>query len=93
MSFQSRTNETVERIEIHLGTIDEDVLAGKKVGEVNTRFGIRSKGEGGIGMYLCVDKGHNWIENAIPGVTDGLPRPKWWRDWEEGMGFDSVSDV
>jgi hypothetical protein len=48
-----------------LGTIDEDALCGKKVEGANKR-------EGGYGFSLGKSDRHIYMENAIPGLTDGV---------------------
>lgn len=82
------------RCELYMGTIDEEVLCGKKVGEEEggEGTGMKAKREGGIGKELfdTSRSGHIWVENAIPGITDVQPGLKMWRDYEEGKGFEKV---
>lgn len=60
-----------ENTEIHLGSLDEEVLCGKKVSEA--RDGALSKREGSnIGYELCQRRDHIWVDNVIKGVTDNL---------------------
>jgi len=57
-----------------LGTLDEEVLCGKK--------GEDGKREGGLGTELCKADSHIWMENAIPGVTDKLEGRKYQQNRE-----------
>lgn len=54
-----------EQTEIYLGTIDEDTLCGKKVEGSGKRVG-------GVGLDLATPDDHMYMENAIPGLTDGV---------------------
>lgn len=83
--------EGPESTELYLGTIDEDVLLGKKTGEENTgEFGPRTVREGGFGTLLCstVRSRNIWWENAIPGVTDDRPGLKYWREVADAVRFE-----
>lgn len=48
-----------------MGTIDEDALCGKKIEGTNER-------QGGYGLGLGKADRHVYMENAIPGLTDGV---------------------
>jgi len=62
IAFNDR--EMPERTEIYPGTLDEDVLCGKRVEGTNKR-------EGGLGLQVVKAERHMYMENAISGVTDG----------------------
>lgn len=90
-----------ESIEIFVGTIDEDVLAGRIIGEEDLgEFGVRAKRDGsGLGALLCAT-GHSgsiWVENAVPGLTDNVPGPKWFRErggsGNEIKAFHSADEI
>jgi hypothetical protein len=60
-----------ETTEIYLGSLDEEVLCGKKVAEAEG--GALSKREGSdLGYELCKSREHIWVDNVIKGVTDYL---------------------
>jgi hypothetical protein len=89
--------EKPQHTEIHLGTIDEDVLLGEKGGdEYHARYGTKStRKEGGLGSLLSrTDRsGHIWFENAIEGVTDNVPGLKWFRERTDGEGFEREEEI
>lgn len=61
-----------------MGTLDEEVLIGKVVEEKkDDEYGAVQKRTGGWGKELAVARWHNHVENAVPGVTDGLAGPKY----------------
>ena len=83
-------------IEVYLGTIDEDVLLGKKTGEESTgKYGMRATREEGLGNLICsTARSRNiWWENAIPGVTDDRPGLKYWREADSAKGFERQEDT
>jgi hypothetical protein len=60
-----------ETTEIYLGSLDEEVLCGKKVADAEG--GALSKREGSdLGHELCKSRAHIWVDNMIKGVTDNL---------------------
>lgn len=62
-------NRCPEVTEIYHGSLDEEVLCGKKV--AGAEDGTISKREGSdIGYDLCKARNHNWIDNSIKGITD-----------------------
>lgn len=64
-------NDRPEMTEVYLGSLDEEVLCGKKGAEFDD--GTISKREGeDTGYDLCQAQGHIWIDNSIKGVTDKL---------------------
>ncbi|KAF2736182.1 hypothetical protein EJ04DRAFT_463621 [Polyplosphaeria fusca] len=76
-------------VEINLGSFDEEVLCGKR-DEANAwedEYGRHVPRIGGVGFELCYPKYHIFTENAIPGVTDGFPGPKYLRDKSDGAPF------
>jgi hypothetical protein len=82
-----------EDIELHVGTIDEDDLVGKKVGEEDTgEHGFKSTREGGLGALLCQleSSGSIYMENAMPGYTQNIPGPLWWRERQNAKPFRST---
>ncbi|KAF2222538.1 hypothetical protein BDZ85DRAFT_129198 [Elsinoe ampelina] len=87
LSFHGKAVGEMEWFEIFLGTVDEDVLAGKKVGETEGRFGKRAVREGGWGDVLLDTSmsGHIWVENATQGYD--LVGPKRWR-MEQGKEYE-----
>ncbi|KAG8630342.1 hypothetical protein KVT40_001961 [Elsinoe batatas] len=72
LSFHGKAVADMEWFEIFLGTVDEDVLAGTKVGE-------------GEVLLDTSRSGHIWVENATKGFD--LVGPKRWR-MEEGKGYE-----
>ncbi len=89
-SLTYNTSEEPDNTEIWLGTIDEEVLLGKKVpgSERKTERGIEVKREDGLGTALCTAMSHIWFVNAIPGVTDKLRGPKYLQDQNKGVAFE-----
>jgi hypothetical protein len=89
--------EQPERIEICLGTVDEEVLVGKKVGQERCgKYGMRTTREdGALGTLLCqtAESRNIWWENAIKNVTDDRPGLKYWREFEDGEGFEDEKDI
>jgi len=84
--------EQPERIELNLGTFDEEVLVGKKVGQKSSgEYGMHTTREKALGTLLCqtADSRNIWWENAIKDVTDDRPGLKYWRDVEDGKGFEN----
>jgi hypothetical protein len=84
--------ETPDKVEIFIGSIDEEWLCGRKVGEKDEgEFGKVAVREEPI-LNLCSTElsGSIWVENAVPGVTDRVPGPKWWRERADGTSFDDV---
>lgn len=72
------TDERPDVVEVPVGSLDEDVLLGKVVGDDGEdEYGARRKRTGGWGRELAVPRGHNFVENAVPGVTDGMAGPKY----------------
>lgn len=72
--------ERPEVIEVHVGTLDEEVLIGSVVKEEGKDgYGPRKKRVGAWGEELGRARWHNFVENAVPGVTDGEARPKYLR--------------
>jgi hypothetical protein len=64
-------NGRPETTEIHLGSLDEEVLCGKKVSQAED--GKVTKRDGStLGYDLCKARDHIWVENAIRGITDKL---------------------
>jgi len=86
-----------QRIELQIGTVDEDVLLGKKADdEYHGQYGsCTTRKPGGLGSLLCRTErsGHIWYENAIPGVTTGYPGLKWYRERTDGEGFEKEDEV
>ncbi|KAH7043172.1 Mss4-like protein [Macrophomina phaseolina] len=79
--------ERPETIEVHVGTLDEEVLIGRLVEskeEERDEYGVRQKREGGWGRELGKARWHNFVENAVPGVTDRMEGPKHLRIGLEG---------
>jgi len=69
-SLTFNENDTPEMTEIHLGSLDEEVLCGKKIhqeGDERTK-----RDDSGLGSDLCKTQTHIWMENAIVGLTDKL---------------------
>ena len=64
-------NDSPEITELYLGSLDEDVLCGKKVGEAEDRKLTKRDGST-LGYDLCKAPNHNWMDNVIKGVTDDL---------------------
>jgi hypothetical protein len=78
-----------EFVEINLGAFDEEVLCGKR-DEDNAwedEYGRHVPRIGGYGMELCYPRYHIFAENAIPGVTDDFPGPKYLLDKSKGKAF------
>ena len=71
-----------EITEIYLGTLDEDALCGKKVGQEEDGKCTERDGSG-LGYDLCKAQNHIWIENAIKGLTDKLDGGLYTRDRKE----------
>ncbi|EEP79812.1 predicted protein [Uncinocarpus reesii 1704] len=80
----NRAHET----EIYLGSLDEEVLCGRKGGRKETEWGVWHERSGGLGMEICKTQRHIWIENAIPGITDGMEGRKWLQEPPEGKPFE-----
>lgn len=63
-----------EQTEIHVGTLDEEVLIGRHTA-ASKREG-KHEGDimriGGLGKEICQAECHIYCENAIPGITDKL---------------------
>jgi hypothetical protein len=59
-----------EITEIHLGSLDEEVLCGKKISVERDEKTKRE--DSGLGFDLCKTRSHIWTENAIVGLTDTL---------------------
>jgi len=79
-----------EETEVFVGSIDEEVLCGKKVGEEGVgRYGRRAIREGGFGKELVDARrsGHIWWENAVEGVGEELKGTRFWREREDGEGW------
>jgi Glutathione-dependent formaldehyde-activating enzyme len=88
--------EQPERIEVFLGTMDEETLLGKKVGQESCgKYGMRTTREEALGTLLCQTTGSRniWWENAIKNVTDDRPGLKYWREFEDGEGFENERDT
>jgi hypothetical protein len=91
-------HDTPHSTELYVGSIDEDILLGKKTGkeEYIGESGPRSlRDDGGCGTLLAntTRSGHIWVENAIPGLTDMLPGLKHWRDRSDGVGWEKEEDL
>ncbi|KAF4310843.1 putative duf636 domain protein [Botryosphaeria dothidea] len=72
--------ERPEVIEVHVGTLDEEVLIGSVVKEEGKDgYGPRKQRVGGWGEELGRARWHNFVENAVPSVTDGEAGPKYLR--------------
>jgi hypothetical protein len=85
-----------ERIEIYLGTVDEDVLLGKRTGQESSgEYGMRATRGEAFGTLLCqtIKSRNIWWENAITNVTDDRPGLKYWRAAEDGKGFENEKDT
>ncbi|KAF2121161.1 Mss4-like protein [Lophiotrema nucula] len=86
---------TPEIVEINMGAFDEEVLCGKR-DEANAwedEYGRHVPRIGGVGKELCYPKYHIFMENAIPGVTDGFEGKKYLLSREDGKAFTKkVSD-
>lgn len=86
-----------QRTELHLGTVDEEVLLGEKAEDVyHGQYGTASaRKPGGLGALLSRTErsGHIWYENAIPGVTTGYPGLKWYRGRTGGEGFEKENEA
>lgn len=62
-----------EEAEVHFGTLDEEVLIGRKVegSEWMDEYGTHCEREGGFGEeWLKNDPYHIYAENSVPGVTE-----------------------
>jgi hypothetical protein len=75
-------NDSPEVTELYIGSIDEDVLCGKKVGESEDRKCTKRDGSG-LGYDLGKVQNHIWLENAIEGVTNKLEGGLYVRDRQE----------
>jgi hypothetical protein len=66
------------------------VLCGKRgdAGPKSTKWGDWSERSGGLGRDLCETSAHVFLENSIPGVTDGMEGNKWLQDREAGDPFE-----
>ncbi|KAF4546096.1 uncharacterized protein LTHEOB_4748 [Lasiodiplodia theobromae] len=90
-SLTWQTADAPGRIEVHVGTLDEEVLIGKVVEEKDgdDGYGAVRKRNGGWGKELAVARWHNYVENAVPGVTDGVAGPKYLTVGSQGQrGFE-----
>ncbi|PNS15164.1 hypothetical protein CAC42_8165 [Sphaceloma murrayae] len=92
MGMHSKVGAEMEDFEIYTGTVDEELLAGKVVGEEEGPYGKRVKRDEGIGHILTdtSKRGHIWVENAVKGFN--LKGPKLWRQ-DEGVQFDDVEEA
>lgn len=63
------------------------MLCGKKVGESEDKKVTKRDGSG-IGYDLCNARAHIWIENAIPGISDGLGGVSYVRDKKDQYKMD-----
>ncbi|KAF2395679.1 hypothetical protein EJ06DRAFT_545433 [Trichodelitschia bisporula] len=75
-------------IEFYLGTLDEEVLAGKIVGEKTDENGPHFEREKALGSQVGKAATHIFYENAVPDVTDNLQGKKFWRDRASGKPFE-----
>ena len=75
-----------DETEIWIGSIDEEFLVGKKVpgSEKQTEKGVEVERAGGFGPILAKATKHNWMENAILGITDEMDGVKHLRTSREG---------
>ncbi|ORY16722.1 Mss4-like protein [Clohesyomyces aquaticus] len=83
-----------EFTEINLGAFDEEVLCGKR-DESNAwedEHGRHVPRIGGVGRELCYPQYHIFMENAIPGVTDDFPGPKYLQDKSTGKPLTASGD-
>jgi hypothetical protein len=69
-SLTFNEKEKPEITEIHLGSLDEEVLCGTKIGGEGD--GKVKRDASGFGLDLCKARNHVWMENAIVGLTDKL---------------------
>ncbi len=77
-----------EETELWIGTLDEEVLVGRKLpgSGKETSHGTEYEREGGVGEALCVEpSSHTFMQNAIPGATDKRGGLKFWRNGGEGV--------
>ncbi|GME57473.1 uncharacterized protein LTHEOB_4748 [Neofusicoccum parvum] len=86
------TDDVPGGIEVHVGTLDESVLIGEVVEEEQgDGFGTRKRRVGGWGRELAVARWHNFVENAVPGVTDGMEGVKYLETGSKGeKGFEGT---
>lgn len=78
-----------DRVEINIGSIDEEVLIGKK-DEANAwedKYGKHVPRIGGWGYELAYPRYHIFTENEVPGVTDGFEGVKYLTDQSSGESF------
>ncbi|TKX20393.1 putative glutathione-dependent formaldehyde-activating enzyme-8 [Elsinoe australis] len=83
--------DNIQGFTIFLGTVDEEVLVGKVIGEEEGKYGARVMRKGGFAELLADTSktGSIWVENATPGYD--LKGPKKWRGEEdEGEWFDDI---
>ncbi|KAF2009985.1 hypothetical protein BU24DRAFT_428024 [Aaosphaeria arxii CBS 175.79] len=86
LTFDEHGSNTIE---INIGAFDEEVLCGRR-DEANAwedGYGRHVPRVGGVGKELCYPKYHIYVENAIPGVTDDFPGPKYLLGREGGKAF------
>jgi len=83
---------------IFIGNIDEEILVGKNtgkeeyIGESGPRCMRDDTGSGAL-LANTTRSYHLWVENAIPGVTDGMPGLKYWRNRSDGVGWEKEDEL
>jgi len=88
LTFVERENP--ENTELCLGSLDEEILCGKR-DEDNSwedEHGKHVPRKGGIGRELCYTERHIFLDDAIPGITDDLPGKKWLTHSGEGEAIE-----
>ncbi|PSK51796.1 hypothetical protein B9Z65_3063 [Elsinoe australis] len=91
MCYHTQSIEELTWFAIYLGTVDEEILAGKAIGEKDGKYGVRTERQGGIGHLLCdtTNSGHLFVENAVPGWD--MKGRKIWR-MDEEKWFSTIEE-
>ncbi|EAS28520.3 uncharacterized protein CIMG_09724 [Coccidioides immitis RS] len=87
-SIAYQNTNRAQDTEVYLGSLDEDVLCGRKGESTKTEWGDWPERIGGLGVDICKTQRHIWVENAIPGLTDGMRGQKWLKEPPEGKPFE-----